>query len=321
MECEVLEYGLATYGFQVNDNLIKDYRLYDYSNKFSVKCLENLDKQFIILQGNKSRIKDLVDDINNESNEINRLLIGENFVSIFLIFDIDHNTKEQIEYAFSRFNDSSTGLLILSSPCFEVIAPYSNDLPYESNSFKNFKSLKSTYYSNNYHISTKDYIKYNFNELLIYHLKNNRDKYNIEAFQEVDDLTYHPEYIVLLSNKYNIREGSDELSYKVNYTYFSSILYVVLLYLFDFARYTDSYTKLLDFLINKQKEIDNYEFDIINKFKNCNTLRVLKLNDLVKNKDYATYLFYKYSNLGIIDKTNNTIDVNKLDNYINGKHY
>jgi len=321
MECEVLEYGLSTYGFQVNDNLIKDYKLDDYSNMFTVKCLENRDKQFVILQSNQSRIKDFINTIDKDSSDISRLLVGNEFVSIFLIFDIDHNTKEEIEASFYKFNEPSTGLLILSSPCFEVIAPCSNDKQYEGISFKKFKTSKSTYYSDNYHISTKDYIKYSFNELLIHHLKNNKDKYDIEGFQEVNDVTYHPEYIIILSNKYNIREGSDELSYKVNYTYFSSILYVVLLYLFDFARYTNSYTKLLDFLINKQKEIDNKEIDIINNLKTCDKLSVSKLNDLVNNKEYATYLFNKYSNLGIIDKTNNTIDVIKLNDYINRKCY
>ena len=321
MECEVLEYGLSTYGFQVNDNLIKDYKLDDYSNMFTVKCLENKDKQFVILQSNQSRIKDFINTIDKESSDISRLLVGKDFVSIFLIFDIDHNTKEEIDASFNKFNEPSTGLLILSSPCFEVIAPYSNDKQYEGISFKKFKTSKSTYYSDNFHISTKDYIKYSFNELLIHHLKNNKDKYDIEELQETNDITYHPEYIIILSNKYNIREGSDELSYKVNYTYFSSILYVVLLYLFDFARYSDSYTKLLNFLINKQKEIDNKEIDIINNFKSCDKLSVSKLNDLVETKEYATYLFNKYSNLGIIDKTNNTIDVNKLDDYINGKYY
>lgn len=160
-----------TYGFKVNKGLIKDYKLDSYSKDFTVKCLETRDKQFVILQSIKSRIKDLVIEMDNENNEISRLLIRDNFVSIFLIFDIDHNTAHEIDSAFNRFKDASEGLLILSSPCFEAIVPYSKKSNYISHSFKEYKQIKKEYCTKNYHISVEDYIKYNFNELLIHHLK------------------------------------------------------------------------------------------------------------------------------------------------------
>ena len=59
---------------------------------------------------------------------------SKNTQGIFLVYDVDHNTYDELERARNKFNNISDGLLILSFPCIEAVCE--NEFkPYISTSF------------------------------------------------------------------------------------------------------------------------------------------------------------------------------------------
>lgn len=49
------------------------------------------------------------------------IIIANISKEFFLLYDVDHNSNKDIENLMNIFNDEFIGMLLLSSPCIEVI--------------------------------------------------------------------------------------------------------------------------------------------------------------------------------------------------------
>lgn len=83
----------------------------------------------VIIQGPRNRIHDFLKLYNENEMSIERAFSYSYafFFGIFLIYDVDHNDRDDVKEMYNKFADESTGMLLLSSPCIEVIADYNRN--------------------------------------------------------------------------------------------------------------------------------------------------------------------------------------------------
>ena len=203
-----------------------------------------LDKSnVVIIQGPRNRIHDFLKLFNEQEMSIEKAYSYAFFSGIFLIYDVDHNDCDDVELMHKRFSDESTGMLLLSSPCIEVIADY--DRNRKESKYNHLKEYKSDI-NKHYNGATNDFIKNNFNELMLYFLEKN---YN--DFKEAN-IMEHPGLIVksinLLNDRFNFT--NTEESYVV-YRYFSTVVYVAIAYANGLTKEIDNYEAVSLFFIEK----------------------------------------------------------------------
>lgn len=218
-------------------------------NKFQFELDKN---NIVIIQGPKNRIHDFLKFYNENEMSIEKFFnySCDFFHAIFLIYDVDHNDCDDVEEMFRRFSDETTGMLLLSSPCIEVIADYNHNRG-ESKYFhlKEYKADINAHYKG----QTMTLIYNKFDELLLYYL----DK-NFSEFRE-SNVMEHPRIIVNLINKFNDRINceNEEDSYVI-YRYFSTVIYVAIAYANGLTKEIDNYEKVKSFLLDK---ITNLQFN------------------------------------------------------------
>ena len=100
MEPTIFNYVLPQYGF----NVVKIPEQLSLDSDFTkVEFTDDKDTIFIV-QGPKNRVKDLIDtEIDLNSDSLSRKFFGPDvyFAGIFLIYDTDHNLKEQLDHRVS----------------------------------------------------------------------------------------------------------------------------------------------------------------------------------------------------------------------------
>lgn len=265
-EKELFSSLLIKEGFNVysSDKKIKINEINNYINKsYYSKKNDNV----IIIQTPNNRIHDLIINFNKDDSSIEKL-IKENsssFNGIFLIFDVDHNSNEDIEKMFNTFNDESEGLLLLNSPCLEVISD--NKEEYLERRFKHLKEYKSIIHQEICKNSSKKYIeiiKENIYKYMLFFLNKNEKDFSEKNIME------HPRLIKEYINKYNIRvnKKDKEKSYVI-YRYYSTVLYVFISYIKGLTKEIENTEIVRDYLKRKNKYelIFNYfSFVIIYSF-------------------------------------------------------
>lgn len=201
-----------------------------------------LDKSnVVIIQGPKNRIHDFLRlyDENEMSIEKAFSYSYAFFSGIFLIYDVDHNDCDDVELMYKRFPDESTGMLLLSSPCIEVIADY--DRHRGESRYAHLKEYKSDI-NTHYNGATNAFIKDNFDELMLFFLEKNHNEFQEENIME------HPRLIVnsinSLNDRVNCKNPAD--SYVI-YRYFSTVVYVAIAYANDLTREIDNYESVHSF--------------------------------------------------------------------------
>ena len=199
----------------------------------------------VIIQGPRNRIHDFLKlyDENEMSIEKAFSYSYAFFSGIFLIYDVDHNDCDDVELMYKRFSDESTGMLLLSSPCIEVIADY--DRNRSESRYSHLKEYKSDI-NKHYDGTTNDFIKNNFNELMLYFLEK-----NYKDFEETN-IMEHPGLIVKSINSLNDRVNckNAEESYVI-YRYFSTVVYVAIAYANGLTREIDNYENVYSFFKGK----------------------------------------------------------------------
>ena len=87
------------------------------------------ENNVVIIQGPRNRIHDFLKLYDSNEMEIERAFSYSYafFQGIFLIYDVDHNDEEDVTAMFNKFQDESTGMLLLSSPCLEVVGDYNRE--------------------------------------------------------------------------------------------------------------------------------------------------------------------------------------------------
>lgn len=207
----------------------------------------NLDKNnVVIIQGPRNRIHDFLKLYNENEMSIEKAFSYPYafFSGIFLIYDVDHNDCDDVEQMFIKFSDESTGMLLLSSPCVEVIADYNRE---RGESKYSHLSEYSADINEHYKGATNAFIVNNFNDLMLYFLTKN---YN--DFKETNVME-HPNRILEFINKYNDRVNCEdkEQSYVI-YRYFSTVVYVAIAYANGLTREIDNYENVYSFFKEKQ---------------------------------------------------------------------
>ena len=239
---------LTKYGF----NVIKSNKKVNIDNKFYLDRFDlNKDMQnIIVIEGPKNRIHDFLVMYNDKEESIEKYfeLASDSFKGIFLIYDVDHNDKDDIKLMYNKFSDESSGMLLLSSPCIEVLGEYDLNRVVKYNHLKQYKKELNIYYSDKNKMSTEEFIIKNFEKLCIIFLKKNHDEFN------EDNIMEHPEMIIDSINKYNERinfSGEDKNKSYVIYRYFTTVVYVFIAYINGLTRKIDNYNDVLSFFKSK----------------------------------------------------------------------
>lgn len=233
-----LKYGFNTIISKEKLNLenIGQFDKYEYSSN-----KENV----VIIQGPRTRIHDfllLIQDPNISIEKIFKYSYAY-FQNIFLIYDVDHNDCDDIEKMYNQFQDESTGMLLLSSPCIEVIADYKRDRKEEKYyHLGEYKKQINEFYNG----QTKKYIVDNFENIMLYFL----DK-NFNDFKE-PNIMEHPRLVVQMINKYNDRVNKQNKndSYVI-YRYFSTVIYVAIAAANSLTKEINNYLTVKNFFLNQ----------------------------------------------------------------------
>ena len=244
-EPNILESILNRYGFNVirkdpititNDKFALD---------FNVTSLDNQKDSVVIAQGPRNRIRDFLILIDKQSEDVERCFsqFEQNFAGIFLIYDVDHTLKDDLEKMFLKFQDETSGLLILSSPCIEILSePYRRNI-LRANHLSEYKAERKAWIQNKTNNSVENYIISNFEELILAFLKQNCEESGSNNVME------HPEYVLRQINLLNERTYIDKNVQPVLYRYFTTTLYVCIAYILGLTKEIENSEIVADFFI------------------------------------------------------------------------
>lgn len=201
-----------------------------------------------IIQGPRNRIHDFLKFLNDECVDVERLFGYKYafFQKIFLLYDVDHNDRGDISNMLGLFQDEARGMLLLSSPCIEVLADFKLDRrELRCVHLKEYKAEINKHYNG----LTKRHIVDHINEILLHFLKK-----NYEDFQE-SNIMKHPRLIGEKINELNIRFNSrGEKGSFVVYRYFSTVVYVAIASALSLTAEIDNYETVKTFFESKSRE-------------------------------------------------------------------
>lgn len=234
--------AFSKYGF--NTIISKEKMDVDGVGQFEKFQYELNNNNIVIIQGPRNRIHDFLKLFNEKEMSIEKAFSYSYafFSGIFLIYDVDHNDCDDVEEMFKRFSDESTGMLLLSSPCIEVLADYAHSRG--ETRYKHLSEYKADI-NKHYNGQTNKFISEHFNELILYFLRKNYKEFNEPNVME------HPGLIVKSINKYNDRVNCENPSDSyVVYRYFSTVVYVAIAYANGLTREINNYSQIEAFLQN-----------------------------------------------------------------------
>lgn len=204
------------------------------------------DKIFLV-QGPRNRIHDWLRQIklNEEDFELFFKEIEGKFAGIFIIFDVDHTLDYELEEMFQKYNDETgNGLLLLSSPCIEVMADIDRTEPLICDHLREYKVELNTRFNKAGHESAVKYIIKNFNELSLYYIDKNTKESGIL------DVMQHPQYILNRINELNERKHLSKDINPVFYRYFTTVLYVCIAYINGLVKDFDNVQKVKEWFLS-----------------------------------------------------------------------
>lgn len=144
---------------------------------------------------------------------------------------------------YSLFQDETTGMLLLSSPCIEVLADFNKERKQEK--YVHLREYKTQI--NIHHKGlTKQYIREHFNQIMLFFLEK-----NYEDFKE-KNVMEHPKLIIDKINELNERVNlQDKESSYVIYRYFSTVIYVAIASAFSLTKEVDNFDIVKSFFLSK----------------------------------------------------------------------
>lgn len=249
-EKNILNNIFINMGFNVID--CKKKLSNDMNLEIDESVFEKDNKNIILVQGPRTRIHDILINANiEEYGDINYInvetLFGytlNEFKGCFWIYDVDHNDDKDIELMFNNFNDEmGNGLLLLSSPCIEVLAEYDFKRELKCEHLKEYKALLNCYYNKKKYKSALDYIIKNLKAVLLCFLTKNYEEFNDS------NIMNHPEEIISKIKEFNTRDNSK--NHYVLYRYFSTVIYCAIAYVLGLTREIDNYEIVKDYFENK----------------------------------------------------------------------
>ena len=237
------------YGFSVTEEEQINVRVENVSSIFDKYEIKLDDKNIIVIaQGPRNRIRDLMLLFENNQYDIEKFFVksSELFAATFLIYDVDQTLCDQLESAFNKFNNEQSGLLLVSSPCIEVLA-HENEFGIAeitgTHLSEVYKNKINEYINHKYHISLKDYIINNFEKIALSYLEQNVCEFNSQNIME------HPQLVISKINELNKRTLLSNNSVEFNYRYFTTVLYVCFAYVLGLTKEFENASILKNFLL------------------------------------------------------------------------
>ena len=243
-EINILESVLRKYGFNVIRE--KPIRINAETDFFSLDVTELADDKdnIYIAQGPKNRIGEFLLLVNSQSEDIERYFseLTKTFAGIFLIYDVDHTSKEDLGNMFLKFQDeTSSGLLILSSPCIEILSEPGRKDILKANHLSEYKKERKKWVQDNYSYSIERYIIDNFEDLVLAFLAKNCEDSGSNNVME------HPEFVLRQINAFNDRTYISKELQPVVFRYFTTTLYVCIAYILGLTKEIDNGQIVADF--------------------------------------------------------------------------
>lgn len=257
-EVKIFSNLLIKLGFKVESGKDIDFGKTNFKEVSETFTMNNLE--VLILHSAQSRIHDIVIKFDNSKDDIERFFgfATNYFQGIFLIFDIDHNDNDDVKNMFEKFQDEYSGLLLVSSPCIEVLGDLDNKIIGKKKFYdlsKEYKGVLNLFFDKNYQCNVWEYISDNFFELLLKALEKNYNDFNEKNIME------HPRLVIEKINEKNIRnnyKSGGKMITECHFEYFTTVVYVFIAFIFGLTSEINNYSKVKDFFKNNigLKQID-----------------------------------------------------------------
>lgn len=226
-------------------SVIKEDKKLSLSSEFSdlkSKTLQSTKDNIVIVQGPKNRIDELITFFEDNSNDIQRIFtnLKITFSGVFWIYDVNHTSSENLTKMFNMYQSEDTGMLLVSSPCIEVMAVpnFNEELILEH--LKQYKAIVNTFCELNYKCHAKEYIIKKFYKLAVEILDKNVKEFNEENILE------HPRLIITKINKENYRTLTT-----VIYRYYTTVVYVAVAFVLGLTKEINNYQIVRRYFIRK----------------------------------------------------------------------
>lgn len=242
-EYAVFEKVFLRYGF----NIIAEKQMHSFDSFvdcFDTTAFSDSRDNIVIAQGPKNRISELLrtDSMNFDfSNAFQRKFNG-----VFLIYDVDHTSQEDLKQMMSiHADETDSGLLLVSSPCIEILSEPGRTVPIDVDHLSTYKRERNSFVNNTLHYGKNaiDYIADNFEKLALFFLDQNYREFDEPNIME------HPHLIIDKINEKNIRTP-DHVVYK----YFTTVIYVVLACILGLTREIDNYGIVKSYFEKKHRD-------------------------------------------------------------------
>ena len=198
----------------------------------------------LIVQAPRNRLGDLLKYYERENVDLHLAFGGRDtpFNGVFLVFDVDHTSKEELDFMFrNHCDETDSGLLLISSPCIEVMSEPDRRQELKTDHLWKYKHQRNDFISNTLKlgVSTEQYISDNFERLAVSFLDQNKREFNDS------NVMNHPEEVIRLVN-----ERNDRTENEVVYRYFTTVVYVIFACILRLNVQIDNYQALRDCLVS-----------------------------------------------------------------------
>ena len=249
-EKNILSAILERYGF--NSVVCEQIELTAECKELIVSKLENTTDtkdNVIIVQGPRNRIRDWLKLFDKQTSEFENFFSGfdEHFAGVFIIYDVDHTSNEELEEMFNKYPDETTGLLLVSSPCIEVISDVDRKEELRAQHLTEYKNQLKKKHRKLYDKSTEQYIIDNFEDLMIKCIKKNVSESGSK------NVLMHPEFVISQINKINVRTFIAKDNEPVLYRYFTTVVYVAIGYMLGLTKQSENADDIINFFLQHKK--------------------------------------------------------------------
>lgn len=248
-EPNILEAILTKYGFNVIRQAPIEISKEDEPFDLDVTKLSGYKDNIYIAQGPENRIRDFLSLIDSNCEDVERYFskFEEIFSGIFLIYDVDHTSKEDLKEMFVKYNDETSGLLILSSPCIEILSEPNRKNELRVDHLYEYKTERKAWVQSKTSNSVENYIINNFEDLILEFLKQNCEESGSNNVME------HPEFVLKQINLLNNRTYISNDLQPVLYRYFTTTLYVCIAYILGLTKEIENSKLVEEFFLSHKK--------------------------------------------------------------------
>ena len=243
-EKNILREVLKRYDF----NVVDSPKVNSYSDiEIDIETISNDKENIVIAQAPKNRLSELLKLYNEKNYDLDKVFgnRANYFAGIFLVFDVDHTSIEDLKNMFDIHNDETEkGLLLVSSPCIEIMADYGRTSEIRVNHLSDYKKEINKHINDELRFgkNVEQYIIDNFEELAIKYLDQNVEEFNSYNVME------HPQLVIDKINETNIRSNEE-----VIYRYFTTVVYVAMAYICRLVKIDNNYNIIREYLLNRNE--------------------------------------------------------------------